>query len=158
MFDSQHAKLPENDRSQAAPVQETSRTKRSTGDPTRIPLYTQLAWGNQPPSWLRLPMQQKEPYEKEAAREENEATQHKENTTGLPDTLKAGIENLSGLSMDDVQVHYHSSQPAEVQALAYTQGTEIHVGPGQEKHLPHEAWHVVQQKQDECSQHCRPRV
>lgn len=29
----------------------------------------------------------------------------------------------------------------------YSQGTDIHIGPGQEKHLPHEAWHVVQQKQ-----------
>lgn len=71
----------------------------------------------------------------------------KENRTGLPDSLKSGIENLSGMSMDDVRVHYNSSAPAEVQALAYTQGADIHVGPGQEEHLPHEAWHVVQQKQ-----------
>lgn len=71
----------------------------------------------------------------------------KKNTTGLPDTLKAGVEQLSGLSMDDVYVHYNSAKPAEVQALAYTQGTEIHVGPGQENHLAHEAWHIVQQKQ-----------
>ena len=49
--------------------------------------------------------------------------------------------------MDDVIVHYNSSRPAQLQALAYTQGTEIHIGPGQEKHLPHEAWHVVQQQQ-----------
>ncbi len=69
------------------------------------------------------------------------------NATGLPDSLKAGVEHLSGLAMDDVRVHYNSPQPAEVQALAYTQGTDIHVGPGKEKHLPHEAWHVVQQKQ-----------
>lgn len=34
-----------------------------------------------------------------------------------------------------------------MQALAYAQGTDIHVAPGQEKYLPHEAWHVVQQKQ-----------
>jgi len=68
------------------------------------------------------------------------------NLTGLPDDLKSGIENLSGFSMDDVRVHYNSSKPATVQALAYTQGTDIHVAPGQEKHLPHEAWHVVQQK------------
>ncbi|MEW6737188.1 MAG: DUF4157 domain-containing protein [Acidobacteriota bacterium] len=68
-------------------------------------------------------------------------------STGLPDDLKAGVENLSGLSMDDVRVHYNSSQPAQVQALAYTQGNDIHVGPGQEEHLPHEVWHVVQQKQ-----------
>ena len=69
------------------------------------------------------------------------------NRTGLPDNLKTGIENLSGYSMDDVKVHYNSSKPAQLQALAYTQGTDIHVAPGQEKHLPHEAWHVVQQKQ-----------
>lgn len=71
--------------------------------------------------------------------------QQKPNNTGLPDNLKAGIESLSGFSMDDVKVHYNSSQPATVQALAYTQGTDIHVAPGQERHLPHEAWHVAQQ-------------
>lgn len=71
--------------------------------------------------------------------------QQKPNNTGLPDNLKAGVESLSGFSMDDVKVHYNSSQPATVQALAYTQGTDIHVAPGQEKHLPHEAWHVAQQ-------------
>ncbi|NEO71500.1 MAG: DUF4157 domain-containing protein [Moorea sp. SIO3H5] len=68
-----------------------------------------------------------------------------QNKTGLPDRLKAGVENLSGYSMDDVRVHYNSSKPAQLQALAYTQGTDIHVGPGQQKHLAHEAWHVVQQ-------------
>ena len=71
--------------------------------------------------------------------------QQKSNETGLPDNLKAGVENLSGYSLDDVKVHYNSSQPATVQALAYTQGTDIHVAPGQEQHLPHEAWHVAQQ-------------
>lgn len=71
--------------------------------------------------------------------------QQKPNNTGLPDNLKAGVESLSGFSMDDVKVHYNSSQPATVQALAYTQGTDIHVAPGQERHLPYEAWHVAQQ-------------
>jgi hypothetical protein len=69
------------------------------------------------------------------------------NRTGLPDTLKSGVESLSGLALDDVQVHYNSSQPARLDALAYAQGTDIHVAPGQERHLPHEAWHVVQQAQ-----------
>jgi hypothetical protein len=73
--------------------------------------------------------------------------QKKSNKTGLPDNLKAGIENLSGLSMDDVKVHYNSAKPAGLQAHAYAQGSQIHLAPGQEKHLPHEAWHVVQQKQ-----------
>lgn len=71
----------------------------------------------------------------------------RENHTGMPDRLKTGIENLSGISLHDVRVHYNSSKPAQVQALAYTQGVSIHIGAGQEKHLPHEAWHVVQQKQ-----------
>ena len=49
--------------------------------------------------------------------------------------------------MDDVQVHYNSPKPAQLKAHAYAQGNQIHLGPGQEKHLSHEAWHVVQQKQ-----------
>lgn len=69
------------------------------------------------------------------------------NCTGLPDKLKCGIEQLSGYSMDDVRVHYHSDKPAQFRALAYTKGTDIHVASGQERHLPHEAWHVVQQMQ-----------
>ena len=73
--------------------------------------------------------------------------QKKENNTGLPDNLKSGMENLSGVSLDDVKVHRNSDKPAQLQAHAYAQGTDIHLGAGQEKHLPHEAWHVVQQKQ-----------
>jgi hypothetical protein len=80
-----------------------------------------------------------------AQREEGPA--RSPNRTGLPDHLKAGVENLSGMAMDDVRVHYGSDKPAQLNALAYTQGTDIHVAPGQEKHLAHEAWHVVQQKQ-----------
>lgn len=74
-----------------------------------------------------------------------------ENKTGLADHLKAGIESLSGVSLDDVEVHYNSSQPAQLGALAYAQGSDIHIAPGQEKHLPHEAWHVVQQAQERVS-------
>ncbi|MEL6537070.1 MAG: DUF4157 domain-containing protein, partial [Bacteroidota bacterium] len=66
---------------------------------------------------------------------------------GLPAKLQTGIESLSGLPMDDVRVHYNSPKPAQLQAHAYAQGTDIHLAKGQEKHLPHEAWHVVQQKQ-----------
>jgi hypothetical protein len=73
--------------------------------------------------------------------------QKKENNTGLPDALKTGVEHLSGYAMDDVKVHYNSNKPAQLQAHAYAQGTDIHLGVGQERHLPHEAWHVVQQKQ-----------
>lgn len=73
--------------------------------------------------------------------------QEKENLTGMPDDLKADVENLSGIDMSDVRGYYNLDKPAEVGALAYTQGTNIHVAPGQERNLPHEAWHVVQQAQ-----------
>lgn len=69
------------------------------------------------------------------------------NLTGMPTQLKAGIESLSGMDMSDVRVHRNSDKPAQLNALAYAQGNEIHLGPGQEQHLPHEAWHVVQQRQ-----------
>lgn len=83
----------------------------------------------------------------EAPAQRREAEPAEPNRTGLPDGLKAGIESMSGLSMDHVRVHYGSSRPAQLNALAYAQGSEIHVAPGQERHLPHEAWHVVQQAQ-----------
>ncbi|MDB9305186.1 DUF4157 domain-containing protein [Nodularia spumigena CS-591/12] len=90
------------------------------------------------------PAQQQQPSRQKKASSE---PSRRENNTGLPDNLKSGIENLSGYSMDDVKVHYNSDQPTKLQAHAYAQGTDIHVAPRQEKHLPHEAWHVVQQKQ-----------
>ena len=77
----------------------------------------------------------------------NNPIQRQENKTGLPDQLKSGMESLSGLSLSDVKVHRNSDKPAQLQAHAYAQGTDIHLGPGQEKHLPHELGHVVQQKQ-----------
>lgn len=69
------------------------------------------------------------------------------NRTGMPDHLKSGIESLSGMDMSSVRVHANSDKPAQLNALAYAQGNDIHLAPGQEQHLPHEAWHVVQQRQ-----------
>jgi len=70
-----------------------------------------------------------------------------ENLTGMPGSLKAGLEAFSGMNLSDVRVHHNSSKPAQLDALAFTQGQEIYVAPGAEKHLPHEAWHAVQQMQ-----------
>lgn len=64
----------------------------------------------------------------------------------LPAALRARIEHLSGLDMGDVTVRPQSPEPARFGAAALTRGSEIHLGPGQEQHLEHEAWHVVQQK------------
>lgn len=70
-----------------------------------------------------------------------------ENRTGMPDQLKTGLEQLSGMDLSGVRVLSNSAKPAQLNALAYTQGQDIHVGPGEKKHLPHEGWHAVQQIQ-----------
>ncbi|MEM6812872.1 MAG: DUF4157 domain-containing protein [Bacteroidota bacterium] len=92
-----------------------------------------------------LPIQKKLDPEP-SQRAESDPGQRK-NKTGMSDTLKTGLEHLSGMSLDDIKVHYNSKKPAQLHAHAYAQGTNIHLAPGQEKHLPHEAWHVIQQKQ-----------
>lgn len=68
------------------------------------------------------------------------------NMTGIPTQMKLNFEQRSGMSFDNVRVHYNSDKPAQFHALAYTQGTQIYVGPGQERSLPHELVHVIQQK------------
>ncbi|MEM7030173.1 MAG: DUF4157 domain-containing protein [Chloroflexota bacterium] len=107
-------------------------TNKSTKTPLTQNLKPQPQLPSQRPIWLP---------------ESNQPVQREENKTGLPNNLKSGIESLSGLDMSDVRVHYNSSKPAQLNALAYAQGSDIHVGPGQAKHLPHEAWHTVQQRQ-----------
>lgn len=67
------------------------------------------------------------------------------NRTGLPDDLKNGMENSTGMDLDLVNVHYDSNKPAEFQSHAYAQGYDIYLASGQEQHLPHELGHVVQQ-------------
>ena len=83
--------------------------------------------------------------------DKNIQLQSKENKTGLPDNIKNGVEQLSGYSLDDVKVHFNSSKPAQLKAYAYAEGNQIHIANGQEKHLAHEAWHVVQQKENRVS-------
>jgi hypothetical protein len=130
------------------PTNRQSGTKRSGWSIERMaitynyPPPAQLTAANDAPT-----TQESSPQTEVLQQQPAESALPRENTTGLPDNLKTGIESLSGLSLDDVHVHYNSSKPAQVDALAYTQGAEIHVGPGQEQHLAHEAWHVVQQKQ-----------
>lgn len=112
-------------------------TKGNSNRSTQLP--TSSSGGKSMPA---VPVSQKK-----GVQPEQDAIQQKENKTGLPDNLKSGIENLSGFAMDDTRVHYNSDKPAQLNAFAYAQGTDIHVSPGQEKHVPHEAWHVVQQAQ-----------
>jgi hypothetical protein len=70
----------------------------------------------------------------------------KKNNTGIPDNIKKGIEAISGISLDDVRVYYNSLKPEEIDAHAYAEGNNVYIASGQEEHLPHELWHIVQQK------------
>ena len=92
-------------------------------------------------------VEDEEPLQGKFGTKQKQAKQAANNNTGMPNQLKSGIEGLSGVDVSDVKVHYNSSKPAQLNAHAYAQGSNIHIGPGQEKHLPHEAWHTVQQKQ-----------
>ncbi|MGH1339887.1 MAG: DUF4157 domain-containing protein [Aureispira sp.] len=74
---------------------------------------------------------------------------------GLPLALKTGIEAETGYNMDEVRVHKNSKLPAEMGALAYAEGKDIYVGQGEEQHIPHEAWHVVQQAKGGVSPTCK---
>lgn len=71
---------------------------------------------------------------------------HRDKSTGMPVQMKHYIENKTGLSYDDVRIHYNSDQPSKFNALGYTQGNNIFLQQGQEKHLMHELCHVAQQK------------
>ncbi len=73
--------------------------------------------------------------------------QKPKNETGMPDPLKVGLEQLSGIDLSAIRVHYNASKPGQFSARAYTQGRDIHVAPGEENLLPHEGWHAVQQMQ-----------
>lgn len=79
-------------------------------------------------------------------KEIEENTEKTKRNTGIPAQLQKRLEKKTGVSMEDVQVHYYSDRPAKLDALAYTQGNHVYIGPGQERHLPHELGHVVQQK------------
>lgn len=79
-------------------------------------------------------------------KKQSEAAKAPSGRTGIPKAVQARFEAASGLSFEDVRVHYNSSRPAQLGAYAYTRGSQVYIGPGQERHLEHELGHVVQQK------------
>lgn len=66
---------------------------------------------------------------------------------GLPMPLRRSLEALSQTNLSDVRVHRNSQRPSRFDARAFTVGRDIYLRPGEEEHLPHEAWHAVQQIQ-----------
>jgi hypothetical protein len=71
----------------------------------------------------------------------------------LPDNMRSTMERAFGTDLHEVRLH-EGPAASTVGALAYTQGTDIHFGPGEyQPHTPygraligHELTHVVQQR------------
>jgi hypothetical protein len=57
------------------------------------------------------------------------------------------VARESGIDLSDVTVHRSSAEPGRVGAHAHAAGSHIHLAPGADRHLAHEAWHLVQQRQ-----------
>lgn len=55
------------------------------------------------------------------------------------------VSAATNTDLTGVKIHTNSPEPARIDAHGFTRGNEIHLAPGQEKHLPHELGHVVQQ-------------
>lgn len=104
--------------------------------------------GSAGPVFQRKKLEDDEPVQAKKSDDMRQRVRLRTTGSGLPDNLQAGIQGLSGLDVSGIRVRYNSPEPAQVNALAFTRGNEIHLGAGQEKHLPHEAWHAVQQRQD----------
>lgn len=71
----------------------------------------------------------------------------------LPEPWKTRAETVSKLNLDDVRIYYDSAKPSEYGALAYARKNEIHMGPGTAERVPHELWHIVQQRQGRVAAH-----
>ena len=129
--------------------------------PDEIMLLQMHMGNNEALSFVRKAKQQKQlekmgktkekprvlPVQAQIKKQETNPKKTSEAESHLPQGLRKMLEKLSGVSLSDVKVHKNSDKPEQVGALAYTQGNEIHIAPGQEEHLPHEGWHAVQQKQ-----------
>jgi len=78
-----------------------------------------------------------------------------EGSSGIPPSVQTKMESTLNTNLSDVSVHPNSNKATDVGALAYTQGTDIHIAPGQynpgtssgNKLLGHELTHVAQQKE-----------
>ena len=70
-----------------------------------------------------------------------------ESKNGIHDGLINGFAKTTGHDLSDVNIETNSPEPAKVGAHAFAQGNNIKVAPRQEKHIPHEMGHVVQQRE-----------
>lgn len=75
--------------------------------------------------------------------------------SSMPEDVQTKMESSFGADFSSVNIHENSSSAKDMNALAYTQGNDVHFAPGQynptskagQELLGHELTHVVQQRQ-----------
>ena len=75
--------------------------------------------------------------------------------TVMPDDVRGKMENSFGTDFSNVNILQNSDKAANIGALAYTQGNDVHFAPGQynpgstkgQELLGHELTHIVQQRE-----------
>ncbi len=90
------------------------------------------------------------------SRSSNAPVQRKmDNTEGISEGVLQKMENSFGEDFSDVKLFTNSQSAQDLEALAYTQGNEIHFAPGEDPYsnkgqeiLGHELSHVIQQRED----------
>lgn len=83
-------------------------------------------------------------------------TKSKSKPESLPTDTKEKMEGSFGQDFSEVNIHTNSNSAEQLNAKAYTQGSDIHFAPGEfqpqseegEKLIGHELTHVVQQKEN----------
>lgn len=80
------------------------------------------------------------------ALEEKQPGSSPSGTSSLDKQMLEKFERHFGVPMDDVRIHRNSQEPDEFNADAFTYGSDVYLGPGQEKLLSHEITHTAQQK------------
>ncbi len=103
------------------------------------------------------PLQTKAPATHQNAQSSNSNHSTQNTSSGrnsLPAPVRTKMENSFGTNFSDVKIHPDSAQAKGIGALAFTQGNNIHLAPGQynpqnssgQALLGHELTHVVQQR------------
>jgi hypothetical protein len=167
-----YSKSSDNERTQSAAAAHASRSKQSARRSQAAPVQRQpeeeLMQGKfpvqrQPEEELmqgKFPVQ-RQPEEElmqgkfpvQEAPEQRSGSTGAVNASGIPESVQTRMEGALNTGLSDVTVHPNSSKATEVGALAYTQGTDIHVAPGHyspntsqgKQLLGHELTHVAQQ-------------
>ncbi|MDR2572435.1 MAG: hypothetical protein LBD23_19365 [Oscillospiraceae bacterium] len=63
----------------------------------------------------------------------------------MDDDLKTDIDKTSDLAIDDVKPRYSFEKPIQLNEIAHTRANQVHIAPGQERHIEHDLSHVVEQ-------------